>query len=78
MTVNAKKFIPCVIAVLGVVALTWVIHNRIVEKNVEADELKTWQASPEYAFRFCITTVAGSNGTVSAEQIAACNKAAGR
>lgn len=54
------------------------VHEDREQKRVEAQELKDWQNSPEHAFRFCITTAVGMNGTATPEQIHACNKAAGR
>lgn len=41
-------------------------------KRAAEAEQKAWQDSPEAAFRFCITTVAGANGTASPAQIEAC------
>lgn len=52
--------------------------ERDKQAAIDQKELAAWIASPEYAFRFCITTVAGANGTATPEQIMACNKAAGR
>lgn len=54
--------------------------NRLkaAKEEREAADLKNWQDSPEFAFRFCITTVAGEHGTATPEQIEACNKVAGR
>lgn len=46
--------------------------------ELKVAEQKEWNNSPEYRFRFCLTTAAGESGTASAEQIEACNKAAGR
>lgn len=51
-------------------------ESRIKSEKESQD--KAWLNSPEYAFRFCITTAAGDKGTATAEQIEACNKAAGR
>lgn len=65
-----------------ILTITAIVTSCIREENAReakvAEELRQWHSSPEYNFRFCITTAAGQNGTATPEQIAACNKAAGR
>jgi hypothetical protein len=52
-------------------------HVREVRESdrIEAEELRAWQSSPEYAFRFCLTTVTGIDGTATPDQIKACKEA---
>lgn len=61
-----------------VLSVTQCAREDSAVKAKEDAELKAWQATPEYNFRFCITTAVGGDGTATPEQIAACNKAAGR
>lgn len=70
----------CIIFLILTIAgiVTSCIREDRAQKAKVAEELRKWENSPEHSFRFCITTAAGINGTVTPEQIAACNKAAGR
>lgn len=61
-----------------VLAVTQCTREQTASAERKEAELKTWQTSPEGNFRFCITTATGAEGTATPEQIAACNKAAGR
>lgn len=69
---------PWIFATVAVIAVSNCSGKVSEEKKQEQKDLAAWQATPEFAFRFCITTVAGENGTATPEQIMACNKVAGR
>lgn len=54
-------------------------RREAAKEAAEAQELKEWQASPEYSFRACLSfAAAGSSSNLPASVIEACNKAAGR
>lgn len=59
---------------VGVLAISQCTMESNRTKERDKEKLEAWQNSPEYAFRFCITTVAGAQGTASPEQIEACRK----
>lgn len=61
-----------------ILSVTQCAREENASKERREAELKTWQTSPEGNFRFCITTATGAEGKATVEQIAACNKAAGR
>lgn len=65
-------------AIVAVLAVANCSSKDSDVKKQEQKDLAEWQASPEFSFRFCITTVAGEHGTATPEQIMACNKVAGR
>lgn len=69
---------PWAFAIVAVASVANCSSKEFDAKKQEQLELKAWQATPEFAFRFCITTVAGEHGTATPEQIMACNKVAGR
>lgn len=58
--------------IVSVLAISQCAMEDTRAKRQSEAELKTWQDSPEAAFRFCITTVAGASGTASPAQIEAC------
>lgn len=69
---------PWVFAIVAIISIAQCSGKESEVKKQEQKDLASWQATPEFAFRFCITTVAGENGTATPEQIMACNKVAGR
>lgn len=76
---KAMKWLSVIFVILTITGIvTSCIREDREQKVKAAEELRKWENSPEHSFRFCITTAAGLNGTVTPEQIAACNKAAGR
>lgn len=80
LSISGKRMSPWfwVTLIVAILAMADCSRQDSAEKARKAQVNEEWMRSPEQSFRFCIATVAGQHGTASAEQITACNKAAGR